>query len=84
MTSLPSYTDGSKTNEGVGASAVLFQFPNMADPIHQIVLTLPNSAMVYQAETAGIMTVPYMCDSLPIQPQFLLDMVKVYLSNTLV
>ena len=51
---LVAYTNGSKMEDGVGAAAILFQFPNLSDPINHIILTLPDSAMVYQAEIVGI------------------------------
>ena len=62
---LVAYTDGSKTEHGVGASAVLFQYPNLLDPIHHTVLSLPDSSEVYQAEVLGILAVPSLCDNTP-------------------
>ena len=58
---LVAYSDGSKTEEGTGASAILYQYPNLDNPIDSTSITLPPWSTVYQAEVEGISSVPYMC-----------------------
>ena len=69
---LVAYTDGSKTENGVGASVILYQYPDLERPIHTTSITLPHWATVYQAEVEGISKTPSLCsETLPkllIQP----------------
>ena len=69
---LVAYSNVSKTEEGTGASAILFQYPCLDAPIDSITITLPPWTTVYQAEFEGISKVPLMCTKvlgkLTIQP----------------
>ena len=50
----------------------LYQFPDVDTPIAETILTLDHSAEAYQAEVAGLSTIPELCNklysSLPITP----------------
>ena len=55
---LVAYSDGSKTDNGVGASAVVYQFPDLNTPLAKAIISLPDWALVYQAEVVGLTEVP--------------------------
>ena len=67
------FTDGSKTDLGVGAAAVYFQYPDLQNPVHREIISLPDTSLVYQAEIAGILPVPATCTELapflPVKPK---------------